>query len=41
MCTMCMSHAQGGQKRVTYPQELELDVIVGLHVYAGNQAQVL
>lgn len=36
---MCMPSAQGGQKRVSYPQELEWQNIVSHHMDAGNQAQ--
>lgn len=36
VCTMCTPGAQGGQKRVSDPQELELQAVVSRHVDAGN-----
>lgn len=40
MCTVCMCGACGSQKRASYTQELELQMIVSCHVGARNQTQV-
>lgn len=36
VCAMCTPGAQGGQKRVSDPQELERQAVVSRHVDAGN-----
>lgn len=41
LCTVCMIGAQECQKRVWDPQELELQMLVSLHVGVGNQTLVL
>lgn len=50
MCTRVLLHyvfvphswsVCGGQKRALDPWELELEVIVGYHVSAGNEIQVI
>ena len=37
MCTMCVSVAGRGQKRVSDPLELELQMVVSHHVGAENK----
>lgn len=41
MCTMCMPRDHRGQKKVSYPLELELQVFLSNHVGAGNKTWVL
>lgn len=41
MCPVYILEAYRCQKRVSDPVQLELQVVVNLHVNAGNQTQVL
>lgn len=41
ICTTCVSIVHGGQKKLSNPLELKLQIIVIRHVGAGNQIWVL
>ena len=41
VCAVGMPIAQGGQKMVSAPQKLELQMVVSFHVGAGHQIQAL
>ena len=38
MCAPCVLGAHGGQRRASDPLELELQMVLGCHVGAGNRA---